>query len=111
MSFRDLLNKTALIELRTGVDDEYGTETVTWTTRHAAVPCRLNPLKWAEVQIYGSERGVNMSKMFVEARWTGIILSDRVTISGVVYGIVAIPDAAGHGHHWEIVLRQIQENV
>lgn len=105
MTFTGLLNTTVNVETQTRTRDTYGTWTEAWSTKYSGMPCRVQPLSGSEQQIYGSERVVATHRIYCETDYS-ITEVNRIKHGSVYYNILFVANAAGHGHHQQIDVRQ-----
>lgn len=111
MAFRDLMNSTVTIKKVTQTSDVYGTQTDSTATRHANMPCRIQPISGKEAALYDRQGVVVTHKMFCEGKYTGIQEHDTISDSSRVYDIELVRDIDKMGHHSECELREVKEKL
>ncbi len=102
-----LLNTVLTILKRQGESDSWGSSAS--YAEGVSMPCRIQPVSSREY-VHGKTRGEATHKLFVNTceEIRTIDYSDKLRIGGKEYGVVGLPeDAAGHGDHYEIYLKEI----
>lgn len=90
----------------TGAFDDYG-QPVTAETTVATVKGLIQPRRAREVAL-ASQAGVVLGEHagYMDPL-PGLTTADWLDVSGVRYDILAIYDAGGTSHHWELGLRRV----
>ena len=111
MSFDDLMNNSVKVLKPTRTRDDYAGWTTTYTTRFSSVPCRIQPMSGKEQSLYNSEREVITHKMFCPGKFKGITAQDQVWEGSIRYDVDLVRDIDKMGHHLEIEMREIREDI
>lgn len=110
MAYIDLLTQTADVQQATITRSTTGEEVETWSTRFEGVPVLSRRLSGdADVPIGLSEAVTHMFHMEVNA----VILSGRwrFALDGVAYRIVSVNNPGNRGHHYEVLVRRMEEGL
>ena len=108
MSIANLLNLTAVVQKKTTGSTAMGGTKFTWTTRIAALRCRIGrpggQLGLTEADQYGKMTVSNRWRVYCEATATNkaILVSDRIVVEGKTLEITGIYNACYESHHLEI---------
>lgn len=105
MSFDSLLRHTLVVKrlAATGSEDEYGQPATTEATV-ATVAGRITPKNAREVALLSQAGAVVSTHTGFIRPLPGLDTGCWIECGGVRYDIVGMPDAAGHGHHFELDL-------
>ena len=90
----------------TGAVDDYGQPIVAEVT-FATVPGLVQPRRAREVALASQAGAVVGEHVGYMDPLPGLTTHDWIEVGGVRYDILAVPDAAGLGHHLELDLRQV----
>ena len=106
MSFASLLNKTCTIQSVSEAASNSGTLTQAYANRTTNAKCTIQP-KRGDLSTEEHGQDTDFTHVgFFEFSET-IIKGDKVIESSVEYIVVFVPDAAGRGHHKEVILEQL----
>ncbi len=112
MSVESLCNTTADVYSWTKTSDAYGCWTRTSDARYSEMPCRIQSLDGQEVMKWASQRMVVTHDLFAPAAYSGIDPEDHVVdAAGTRYRVQFVDDPDLMGHHVEIVMEQIRDDV
>ena len=101
MSFEALLNKTVNVESRTQGQDAFGEITNTWSTKHASMPCRIQPNRNVDERVNRGGEYMVVPFIIYAAVDYDIADDDRIVDGTTVYEVVrALKDSSEH--HWEL---------
>jgi len=119
MSFLSLMNKKFSWKRKSNTgDDGYGGQIVDWIVIGSDVLCRVEGLSEKEIEELNLEGESNASyeRLFAE-NVLDIKPGDNIslfTLAGVAYetnynrNVKRFEDAAGHGHHTEIIIEKLE---
>lgn len=106
MSYSGLLNRTCTIRRKTVTYGDYGDESTAWSDLATSVKCRI--------QARTGKLSPGLKGEDLESRFYGFFESgqdinegDRVVYQGLTLTVKRVDDAAGHGHHKEILLNYL----
>lgn len=107
-TFDSLLIHTCKIERRVdGAVDDYNVPTHTFTTISAAEPSLLQVMEESiEIEKSGKKEVSNILVFFKIT--ANIAQDDIVTYNSKRYIVLAVEDAAGQGHHYEVFLKSME---
>lgn len=109
MSFDSMLNHRVTIKRAavTGSLDTYGQPTTATATVASDVPASIQPRRADEMAL-ASQAGVDIGDHVGFMRpLAGVDNACWLELAGRRFDIIAIVDAAGRGHHWELPLRSV----
>jgi len=78
MSLRQLFVTSVVIQYPTDTRGTEGGQSRTWTTRHATMPCRIQPLSAREAVLYGRETEKITHRLYCDPAYT-VEIEDRIT--------------------------------
>lgn len=107
MSYSGLLNSTGAITRRGGTTNIGGYPKETWSSVTSSVECRVELRSGTELA--GPVEATVLTHRGFLPYGTDIKRSDRLTIGSDVYDVEVVDsDAAGAGHHVEVLLRRAE---
>ena len=104
MSFRSLLNNTAILSRMVTREDGIGGTSREWTTV-TSLPCRVTAKSATERAMSGS-KGVEVTHNISLEDTTPVLETDRLTIDGQIYEIKAVLHPCNHHYKIEAVERR-----
>lgn len=104
MISRRLLN-ASLVFLHLSPSDGSWGKSDEYTEEAESYPCRIQPVSRSEF-IDGRVRSDAEYTVFLDYM-EGVREEDRIKISGTVYEIVEVKNAAGHYHHLELGVKRV----
>lgn len=107
MSFSTLLNSTAAVSRVTRTASTYSAAGTEAWANVANWPCSIQPVSGRESLQYAK-----MTSNVSHTAYGDVIdirTSDRLVSAGRTYEVVAVMDAAGRGHHLEVLLNYVDE--
>jgi len=106
MSYDGLLNRTCTIQRKTVTYGNRGQESTAWADLATGVDCRI--------QARTGKLSPGLKGEDLEARFIGFLKyaqaineGDRVVYQGITLTVKRVDDAAGHGHHKEVILQYL----
>lgn len=104
---RDYFNKFCTIKSRVLTPNSKTNQMVeSFTNKYVNIPCRLEPISGSEFPANATYLSKATHILYIDKVYT--TQTDSVTINSVDYDILFIDDAAGHGHHYELILEVIK---
>jgi len=102
-----MLNLVAVVQQKTNTSTSMRGSKVTWTTRIAALRCRLSRSSGrglSEGDEYGKMTVRNVWRIYCDATSTNkaIVVSDRIVVESKTLEVTGIYDACFEAHHLEI---------
>lgn len=102
---------SALVEKATNTISAMGGSIKTYSTRIAAMPCRLVKRTLRESDVNGKLSQINFWTVFCDYNSTNaaVLITDRITIGTKVLEVVGIDNAGGlKNHHFEIDCKEVE---
>jgi len=105
----NLYPNTCEVLQKTDSQTAFGTADPTYSTRIAALTCSIQNRNLKTVNEFDKETLSNVFKLYTpyDSTSTAIVESDRISWRGKTFEITGIGDGAGHQHHFEIDLLEV----
>lgn len=103
MSFDSLLDKTCTIQEKTVAYSDTGSPTKTWVNKATNVKCAIQTISGEDASQARSEK-LNVTHLTFFEFSTDVVKGNRIIESGVNYIVTRGDDAAGRGHHKEVMV-------
>jgi len=106
----DFYDSSALVEKVTNSKTNMGGRKQAWSSRIAALLCRVTYKRVTEADDRGKMSIRNVLRLYCAATSTNkaILESDRITINSIVYQITGIANPGMQDHHLEINLSEVR---